>query len=468
MMTSAEDIYFFTHAAIRDAAYQLHMPSERARLHELALAVLEDTLPAGTLAIVAHELAEHARLAQLGTTRFNDHFGLREVHWLQQAARHAEAQYRNLEAAQFFERVAAHTFSFDDLRADALTDAGVLYWFAGRRAEAERALTQAIRAAGDDRARRIRALIERGVLYRDVQDWPRAEADLREAARIADSGGTPRQRLRAHGNLATVIDRGLPLDDVLALYEPIIKLARELGHKSNEGVSYQQIGTACRNLGRFDEAAQWLQKALPLIQAANDPLNEAVALAALAETLLHREGGDRRADLSQSLELYRRALATNAEIGNLPQQCGSLVGMAACYRGLGLMDEAERYANQAIQLAAEVRDPASLANAWRELGRQHEERGDEAQAERSYSYGVFAIQDEPELDSACELLLSLSRLLARRGAWEDARMHAQNAQDLAEDRQAFAKAAQIAAYIEETTQHKTTPPSARTKILKRG
>ncbi|MCC6466217.1 MAG: hypothetical protein IT463_12830 [Planctomycetes bacterium] len=38
----AELAYLFRHALLRDAAYQVQMPSDRARLHELAFYLIED------------------------------------------------------------------------------------------------------------------------------------------------------------------------------------------------------------------------------------------------------------------------------------------------------------------------------------------------------------------------------------------------------------------------------------------
>src|SRR5437868_1708496 len=78
---NAEAAYMFRHAVLREAAYQLQMPADRARLHAAAFGVLEelaggrppeeDPLP-GVLQLAFHshptdvfaaELAEHARIA---------------------------------------------------------------------------------------------------------------------------------------------------------------------------------------------------------------------------------------------------------------------------------------------------------------------------------------------------------------------------------------------------------------------
>lgn len=60
---SAEQAYLFRHAVVREAAYQLHLPAERAALHGLALDLMRG-LPSTATRAHALELAHHARHAQ--------------------------------------------------------------------------------------------------------------------------------------------------------------------------------------------------------------------------------------------------------------------------------------------------------------------------------------------------------------------------------------------------------------------
>ncbi|MBZ0136834.1 MAG: hypothetical protein K8I27_10715 [Planctomycetes bacterium] len=62
-MPSAEEIYLFRHAAYRDVAYRLQLPSDRAELHALALEIMEQVFQFD-LDTFAYELAEHARFAR--------------------------------------------------------------------------------------------------------------------------------------------------------------------------------------------------------------------------------------------------------------------------------------------------------------------------------------------------------------------------------------------------------------------
>ena len=95
-MTHAEDIYFFSHAVLQQAAYQLLPPSVRARLHEVTADLLTN-LPEPPPA----DIAMHARLAQEGVTQFDDRLLKLERHWVGRAGEAAEAAYRIQDALRF-------------------------------------------------------------------------------------------------------------------------------------------------------------------------------------------------------------------------------------------------------------------------------------------------------------------------------------------------------------------------------
>ncbi|MCA8946885.1 MAG: tetratricopeptide repeat protein, partial [Planctomycetes bacterium] len=99
-MTHAEDIYFFSHAVLQQAAYQLLPPSVRARLHEVTAELLTN-LPEPPPA----DIAMHARLAQEGVTQFDDRLLKLERHWVGRAGEAAEAAYRIQDALRFYQRL---------------------------------------------------------------------------------------------------------------------------------------------------------------------------------------------------------------------------------------------------------------------------------------------------------------------------------------------------------------------------
>jgi predicted ATPase len=164
----AEAAYFFRHGALRDAAYQLIPVSGRSRLHRLTLDILEEALGASLESTA--ELAEHARLAQVGAALAGTELPMRELRYLRLAALHAASKFQNEEACRLWERVAAHAGATESERCEALAEAGVTHWMLGRASEALRCLSGAI-GEGKCVPRRLGfCLIERGSLHRELRD----------------------------------------------------------------------------------------------------------------------------------------------------------------------------------------------------------------------------------------------------------------------------------------------------------
>ncbi|MEK7467065.1 MAG: hypothetical protein AAB074_06580 [Planctomycetota bacterium] len=127
---TAEKAYLFRHALLRDAAYQLQLPGDRARLHALAFAVIEAlaggrapepapldaveevTLQPHATVAFAQELALHARLAEVerglkvDPIHSRPRIALQRL-YLRRAAEHADKQFRPEVSRLLWERHAA-------------------------------------------------------------------------------------------------------------------------------------------------------------------------------------------------------------------------------------------------------------------------------------------------------------------------------------------------------------------------
>src|SRR5262245_25472793 len=101
---SAEQCYFFRHALIRDAAQLLLGNDEKARLHALALGILEKIVPESLRGAFAHELYLHAQGAlgikpELRTVRDK---------YLMQAASFEFSNFRTASALDLFSKLEQH------------------------------------------------------------------------------------------------------------------------------------------------------------------------------------------------------------------------------------------------------------------------------------------------------------------------------------------------------------------------
>lgn len=108
----AEAAYLFRHAVLRDAAYQLQLPGERARLHALAVTVLED-LAAGRADLAdiwAEECFTHCTV--VASTHDNadvaHEFSNRAFGFAKRAAHYYDQRQRLTDASRFYEIAARH------------------------------------------------------------------------------------------------------------------------------------------------------------------------------------------------------------------------------------------------------------------------------------------------------------------------------------------------------------------------
>ena len=425
MTLDAETAYFFTHATLRDAAYQLLPLSQRSRLHAMALDILEETTLGMGLDNVL-DLADHANLAQVGVTIAGGDLPYRELRYVRLAAVHAASKYANALAARLWERVAEHPAAETAERVEAYAEAGLVHWMLGRRKPALTCFSRGVDLS-EDASTKAFCLIERGCVYRDVRENTDAVRDLEHALKLAKDAGNKRLQLRALGNLCTVQDAGMTQASVNDLYAPVLKLAHEIGDLRAVGISEGQIGSACMRSENWKDAETHLHESLRLLREAGDTLNECSMMSALGTLYELRTDGDRRLNLMRAVQHQRNALSLKEQSGFLFQKSEPLIGLAAANREMGMLHEAERWATEALRVSQEVGDPETIGQAYLQLGLTHEAAGDYATAERTLTYGFLAVEEAETEDIKVRLLSALARLLAGQGDWDDAKQHAQNA-----------------------------------------
>ena len=127
-MLAAEIAYLFRHAMLRDAAYQLHTPSERARLHALVFDVITTLFPGDDADTFARELADHAHTArEVDAARWLE----REAVWLNRAAELARDAWHMDDAVRFNRRLADLPGRSAEQRASALWAAARASFYVG-------------------------------------------------------------------------------------------------------------------------------------------------------------------------------------------------------------------------------------------------------------------------------------------------------------------------------------------------
>lgn len=292
----------FRHAVLREAAYQLLVPSARGALHESALELLEQ---AGAEPI---ELANHAfRAREARGPMITTRLVRTERQHLLAAARQAEREYRVGDAEGLLRRLEAVTGTDDAAQLELGRLRTRLTLMSGRGPEAVEAANRLLAAAEATGNPDLlaRARLEAGRTFVDQTDTTRARELLQLAAahfRAAQS----RELCTCLGSLSTTVWFSQSAELALPIAEEALDLARQYGDMDAAcGISINRVNMLSA-LRRIAEARQALEETRLLVPKAGP--GRAVMFEMTAGILafydLRREEAARH--YTRALELARR------------------------------------------------------------------------------------------------------------------------------------------------------------------
>lgn len=406
----AETAYLFRHALMREAAYQLHPPADRAALHKLALEVLEQLLSPEALSELAEELADHAADAQAAaadTTEARD-LARRQVRYLIQAGENAAARYEADGAVSLLTRAAQHPQCDEASRFRALVAAGNTRIVEGR-FEPARQLLQQVNpdslGAADRAAWRLRM----------------AEVDLRTArypqvlqlaalavqdARSVGHGAFEARALAMQASANMLAGR---LDEALVQYEETLALAQAVGDAAAAAQAEVNRASVLRKRGRHTEAEAILRRALTEFAKAGPSRNLAIAQQNLSNVMYdqrrmeeaelwlntaeatYRRVGDRNGianitgsrgiqyhyerDYEKAARAYREAAELFSEIGAPRGEMRNWANLGTALLQMGRVEEAAAMAERALALARQIGDRESQGIYIGQRGSAHKLAG---------------------------------------------------------------------------------------------
>lgn len=389
---SAENAYLFRHALLRDAAYDLHTPGDRARLHLLAAELLEDAFggrPPDSLPIelmrqvrqahatdpVAFEIAMHLMRARSGMSEDeNLHAKLRL--YLQRAAEYAVVQYQldtALVAWQALEPLLAGV-----QRECCRYEVASTLWRRGDLFQAisvGQGVALAMSKLGETRLQAI-ALLGLGV-------WSRRSAPIEEVRQTLDQALTmfrlanDRRGVRSSLHaLADVYEQTGERERALIVLQELVESCRRDGDASLEALAHLSLSVWHRNTGDTDVAMKSLRYSIRQLQNVGARYSEANAWAALCLTQIEtgetdsakvalktaREValacGDRRLEAQlltldsrilraqgravDAVDVLQLAVSALRECGDYAGEASALSSLGTCYFDMNSYEEARR------------------------------------------------------------------------------------------------------------------------------
>lgn len=342
----AETAYLFRHALVREAAYELQPPGERAALHGLALAIIEE-LCGGAPEIesprwsdrfelhatdpYALELAEHAELAgELAAGR--------AALYLYRAAKIESHGFRHRSALNLFTKLAGHTGASDYMRAVAHLDGGMLHYRLSDLPAALQSFDKATELIDPTRdvAGYMVLKSNRTIVESHSDNGPQVAAAHKEAAEFWAGRGDVKKQMLSMINYAVWHcekgDHDVARDNLLR----VIALSRETGYRRAEDAAVGTLAMLDSIDGREAEAEAGLERA---IEIARDSRNLPVELSWVCSLAnLYRQTD--RLELAE--QAYRDVIERAAANGLEARREFAEAYLAAALVQAGRMEEARR------------------------------------------------------------------------------------------------------------------------------
>ncbi len=359
-----EQSWLFRHVLTQAVAYE-SMPFElRAMLHQRVAKDIEAAGPeaiAGQLDLLAHHY-------------WNSEDVGRKVHYLGLAGAHAQAEYANAAAIDYYERLVPLL----------------------------------------DEADRGRVLLKLGQVLELVGDWGRAEAVGKEALGLATSRVDGDAEGWARAALAELARKQGQFETASAHLDAAAALFETAQDPTGLGQVWHVAGTVAAMRGDLDLARQRYEQSLALRERLGDRAKMAALYSNLA--IVAEYSGD----LIETRKMAERALEIRVDVGDRWAIGVSQNNLGAIAIKEGRLDEARRRIEEALRLLAEVGDTWFAASARVLLGNAARDLGDYADAGGRYATSLSTFVTMDDQLALAELLEDVALLAGRTGQHKNA------------------------------------------------
>ena len=172
------------------------------------------------------------------------------------------------------------------------------------------------------------------------------------------------------------------LDDLITVLEAALAAARRAGDPPIEAAALHNLGAACLELGRFEEAIGCYQQALAIKRKTGDRNRKDLTLNSLG--IAYRELGR----FEEAIGCYQQALAMFRKIGDRRGEGQTLNNLGIAYLRLGRFEEAIGCYQQDIAICRESGDRYGEGQTLNNLGIAYTELGRFEEAIGSYQQSI--------------------------------------------------------------------------------
>ena len=409
--------FFFKHALLRDAAYEMQRHAQRRHLHQVAADSLK-MIYAADLQPHYADLAHHYE--QAGIVQ-------QAIYYLKLAGDLVGEAYQNKQAIDFYSRALALVSAGDeDGRYQLLLAREGIYALLGDREREQQDLSalQQLVESLDHTPYQVEVALRQAHHYFHVSDYNNAEAEADKALQLAKTTEDAYLIIEAYLQFGQSLWSHGQYEMATSHLSQALQLAEQIDHPRARALGLRLLGNVAGVQGRYGEANKNFQQARLISRAIGNRQNEVECLNGLG-VVAYFQG-----DFERASQYHRLGVQARREIGDRVGEAKTLGNLADALFRQGIMADVQTYYRQSLAMRQEVDDKLGVAWVLDKLGELCWFEGNVLQARQNYEQALQIRQEVNNLRDSEWSLNNVAAVYRAQGDYHQAQAYHQQALEL--------------------------------------
>jgi CHAT domain-containing protein/Tfp pilus assembly protein PilF len=216
------------------------------------------------------------------------------------------------------------------------------------------------------------------------------------------------------------------MQKALEKFNKALPISREVGDRSGEATTLNNIGAAYRSLGEIQKALEKYNEALSIFQAVGDRRSEA--------NMLNNIGSiySLMGEIQKALDKHNKALFINQTVGERSLEASILNNLGRVYNSSGERQKALEKYNEALPILRAIGDRRGEAATLHNTGLVYNSLGEIQKALEKYNEALSLRRDIGDRNGEADTLLGIARVEQKRGNLTQARQFLEQAINIVE------------------------------------
>lgn len=217
----------------------------------------------------------------------------------------------------------------------------------------------------------------RGVLYRNISDFPEAEKKFYEALQIAEKYQNLQEIAYANNNLGDLLRLTGNTAESIKFMQKAQEIFKKLKDKRGEAYTYIRLSEAFQKLGELEKAEEMAQKCLVLRKDLGNQQDLGAALNRMGDVLTIRE------KYNEALDYYQKALDIAIKQNDATGKVSALQDIGKVFIRTQRYKEAEKPLIEALEIAKNFQSKEQESNIYEFLSELYERQNN---IDKAYFY----------------------------------------------------------------------------------